>query len=115
SFRAEPPIMDGERNEARSYFKGMIVNFLSPNPYLFWLTVGAPTTIKAWKTNPVNAIVFLMLFYVCLIAGKMALAFISGKARSFLTGRGYTTVMRVLALLLIFFAITLIRDGFKLL
>ena len=28
--------------------KGIIANVLSPYPYLFWMTVGAPTVLKAF-------------------------------------------------------------------
>lgn len=31
----------------QSLRKGIIVNVLNPHPYLFWITIGAPTTIKA--------------------------------------------------------------------
>ena len=31
----------------RSLLRGVAVNLLSPHPYLFWLTVGAPTVIAA--------------------------------------------------------------------
>ena len=41
-----------------SLTKGILTNFLSPHPYLFWLTIGAPTTTKAIHYHPLAGIVF---------------------------------------------------------
>ena len=34
---------------AGSLRRGVIANFLNPSPYLFWLAVGAPTVLAAWR------------------------------------------------------------------
>lgn len=100
---------------SHSFKKGLLVNMLSPHPYLFWLTVGAPITKKAMITNKSSAIAFIMGFYVLLIGSKIVLAILSGKSRNFLSGRTYLLIMRLLGLLLFIFAGILLRDALILL
>lgn len=40
-----------EAAEARSVWKGAMVNALSPHPYLFWFIIGGPVIIKAYAAN----------------------------------------------------------------
>ena len=40
--------------ESKSLAKGVMVNFLSPHPYLFWLTVGGPLISRA-RLSPLSA------------------------------------------------------------
>jgi threonine/homoserine/homoserine lactone efflux protein len=44
-------IAEGERGAPRSLAKGVLVNFLSPHPYLFWLTVGGPMVLRGWERS----------------------------------------------------------------
>ena len=37
------------QNKPFSMQKGIIANFLSPHPYLFWITVGGPIIFKSYK------------------------------------------------------------------
>src|SRR6056297_2005259 len=41
-----------QKNEKFSGFReGVLVNLFSPHPYLFWMLVGAPLSIKAYHQN----------------------------------------------------------------
>jgi threonine/homoserine/homoserine lactone efflux protein len=91
------------------------VNALSPHPYLFWFSVGAPTTMKALEQSPAAAISFILSFYGLLIGSKIVLAILAGKSRSFLQGSTYILMMRLLGGVLIVLAGILFRDGFHLL
>ena len=99
----------------RSLQKGIMVNALSPHPYLFWLSVGGPATIKAMDTNLAAAISFILSFYVLLVGSKIILAILVGKSRSFLQGNKFILTMRLLGVLLIILAGFLLRDGLHLL
>lgn len=99
----------------RSLQKGVLVNFLSPHPYLFWFTVGAQTTFKAAAVGWLAPTLFLVSFYVCLVGAKVILAIVAGKTRDFLQGKTYINTMRVLGGFLIFFALLLFRDALNLL
>ncbi len=67
----------------RSLQKGVLVNFLSPHPYLFWFTVGAQTTFKAAAIDWFAPVAFMVSFYVCLVGSKIFLAVLAGKTRNF--------------------------------
>lgn len=115
SFCARAPEVAESASAPRSIWKGTLVNFLSPNPYLFWLTVGAPTTITTWQESPVGAVLFVATFYVMLIGGKCAMAVVVGRTRHFIAGRAYGYVMKTLGALLLLYAGVLVRDGVRLL
>jgi len=99
------------RSSPRSLHKGVLVNFLSPHPYIFWLTVGGPITWRALEKGPLHAALFVGSFYALLIGSKVALAVAADRSRSFLTGPVYIAVMRLLGLALCLLAMLLVRDG----
>lgn len=101
--------------QSRSLTKGVLANALSPHPYLFWFSVGAPIMNKAISENVGDALAFVCSFYVFLVGSKIALALLVGRSKSFLQGRAYLAVMRFLGLVLCALAIVLFRDGLRLL
>ena len=44
SAATAPP--DAGTDDAQSFKKGAVINALSPHPYLFWLSVGAPIMVR---------------------------------------------------------------------
>lgn len=98
-----------------SFIKGAVVNGLSPNPYLFWITIGAPTIIKGLAESYIIPFLFVGSFLGCLVGSKCVLAVIAGKSRHFLTGRAYLCIMRVFGIVLLTFAVILFKDGLCLL
>jgi threonine/homoserine/homoserine lactone efflux protein len=104
-----------QENTPKSLSKGVLVNVLSPHPYLFWFTVGAPTMAKAMDQSLNASFAFITGFYVFLVGSKIMLAVLAGKSKSFLEGNLYIYTMRFLGLVLCLFAIILFRDGLKLL
>jgi threonine/homoserine/homoserine lactone efflux protein len=110
------PAAGSQATPARSWTRGAAVNALSPHPWLFWLTVGAPTLLaSAAAGGPVAASVFLAGFYACLVGAKIAIAVAAGRARGRVLGRGYTWLMRSLAAVLAMFAAGLLVEGVSLL
>ncbi|MCU0483408.1 MAG: LysE family transporter [Chloroflexi bacterium] len=106
----------GRPDEApRSWSRGALVNALSPHPYLFWVTVGAPVLIRAWGESAIAAAAFLAGFYACLVGAKMLLAVIGGASGGRLRGGAYRAVMVVLGALLLLFAARLAWEGLRLL
>jgi threonine/homoserine/homoserine lactone efflux protein len=115
NFRIRGVHIAAENGQQRSLLKGILVNFLSPHPYLFWLTVGGPTTVKAMNLNLLAAAGFILSFYLLLVGSKIFLAIVTGRSRTFLQGKTYLAIMRLLGLILIFLAAFLLRDGLRLL
>lgn len=99
---------------SRSLRKGAIVNALNPHPYVFWLSVGGPITVRASEMSLPTAVTFVALFYCLLVGSKVVVAWIASKSRPFLRGRTYDTTVRVLGGLLCVFALLLIREGIAL-
>ena len=96
----------------QSLGRGVLANALSPHPYLFWVSVGAPTILKGWNGgHPLGALAFVAAFLGCLVGAKMVLAVLVGKSRRFLAGRLYLTIMRVLGCMLLLYALLLGREG----
>ena len=104
-----------DQNPRNSLQRGILVNILSPYPYLFWFSVGGPTTMKAMQVDFLAAFSLVAGFYLLLVGAKIVLAVLVGKSRSFLQGNTYKYIMRVLGLILIILACYLFRDGFGLL
>jgi len=107
SFRASGIDPEAQGAAPNSLRKGILVNFLNPNPYLFWFTVGAPILVQGWSGSPFKALAFLGGFYGCLIGAKTLVALSLGASRRFLTGKPYLCLMRFLGLLQLVFALLL--------
>lgn len=104
-----------DRNlKSRSLRKGITANFLNPNPYIFWLTVGIPTAFKAYEISVFTTILYFLLFYIMLIGSKIAVALLAEKSKAFLKNKSYRIVMQMLGTVLFIFALYFIYDGIKL-
>ncbi|HCY87249.1 MAG TPA: hypothetical protein DHV36_19105 [Desulfobacteraceae bacterium] len=107
--------LDYSDKAPRSLSKGVLVNVLSPHPYLFWISVGGPAVTRAWQISPGAAVGFVFLFYLLLVGSKVMLAVLVGRSRSFLSGRGYIWTMKALGLMLCILALFLVKEGLVLL
>ncbi|MES9854612.1 MAG: LysE family transporter [Candidatus Thiodiazotropha sp. L084R] len=103
-----------QRERSNSLKKGVIVNALSPHPYLFWFSVGSPMIIKMMNTDGVASFVFILSFYSLLVGSKIVLAVVVGKYKSFLNGVIYIYTIRTLGLILWILSVVLLYDGLKL-
>lgn len=113
SIRSKGIEIDVQNLKPKSIRKGIIVNILSPHPYIFWLMVGAPITVKAYQASPVAAFVFIIAFYVMLIGSKISIALIVDKSRAILKNKVFIWTLRILGLVLLIFAILLIKEGIR--
>jgi len=106
---------DIQKADSRSLVKGILVNVLSPHPYLFWLSVGAPIMTRAKDRHAFAAAAFVAGFYFLLIGSKITMAILVGKSKAFLTSSGYIYTMRFLGAALCALALFLLKDGLCLL
>lgn len=95
----------------RSLAKAVLVNILSPHPYLFWGTVGAPLVLDLHRKQPAAAWVFVIVFYVLLVGSKVLITLAVGRSRHLLTGKAYRCVMLSLGVVLAVFAVLLLWGG----
>ncbi len=115
SIRTKRVELNLKKLTPRSLIKGVLANALSPHPYLFWFSVGAPIMTKAISLNISALLVFIMSFYTFLVGSKIVLAILIGKSKSFLCGNVYIYTMRFLGLVLGGLAIALLYNGIVLL
>jgi threonine/homoserine/homoserine lactone efflux protein len=115
SLRSRGLAVDGIAQRPRSFRKGLITNVLSPHPYLFWITVGAPVVIRAGRQSLVAAGLYIFGFYALLVGSKMVVALLVDRSKAWIQGRVYVYIIRGLGVVLIVFAILFLRDGLRLL
>jgi threonine/homoserine/homoserine lactone efflux protein len=84
------------------------VNLLSPNPYLFWFTVGGTYLIVGTR---IQSIVFIAVSVGTLVVSKMVTAWIAANFREFLGSSAYVVVMKILGFLLAAFGVLFIIRG----
>lgn len=114
SFTIKGIELDLQNIRIQSLGKGIITNILSPYPYLFWMTVGAPTILKAFRISLASGLLFILGFYLFLVGSKIITAFIVDKSKSFLQSNTYIYIIRTSGVALSVFAILFIREGLKL-
>ncbi len=68
-FRTKPVNLGELKTEPQSLRKGVLINFLNPHPYLFWLTFGGPLILKARGSQPLAPLSF---FFILLSARSLA-------------------------------------------
>jgi threonine/homoserine/homoserine lactone efflux protein len=99
----------GERlSGAQSIATAVKVNLLSPNPYIFWFTVGGAYILRG---SPAEVLVFVSVAIGTLVLTKMATAVMTHWFRSYITGDGYLLVSKFLAVALIVFSVQLFLQG----
>jgi len=94
--------------------KGVIANFLSPSPYLFWLSIGGPLIFKSLEVHVSASLLFVAGFYCLLIGSKIGVALMLERSKAFIKSRHYVLIVRVLGVILILFALIFVKDGLEL-
>jgi threonine/homoserine/homoserine lactone efflux protein len=102
-----------QKIKAQSLRKGIITNFLSPNPYLFWIAVGAPIVLKGYKISILASLFFITGFYLFLVGSKVIIALVVDRAKAFLKSTAYLAIIRILGFILVIFCLIFIKDGLK--
>ena len=94
--------------------RGIIANFLSPHPYLFWLSIGGPTILESAHISISATVLFIAGIYTTLIGSKIAVTLIVDKSKTLLKSKYYIYAVRALGIVLILFALLFIKDGLDL-
>jgi len=66
----------------RSVVKAALINLVNPAPYIYWSLVSGPILVAAWREDPLDAVGFLMAFYIILIGGLLGIMALFGAARN---------------------------------
>ena len=101
---------DNIQSWQRVMMTGVMMNYLSPGPYLFWATVNGPLLISALEISVGHAIVFLMAFYGTFLVGLSGWVFLFHQIGQ--TNDRYLRIIILLTIgLLIWFGTSLIMSG----
>jgi threonine/homoserine/homoserine lactone efflux protein len=91
--------------------RAVLMNYLSPGPYMFWTLVNGPLLLRALHQSILHGIVFLVSFYGIFIGGMLVLAGIFAQARR-LGPRLVRALLLVSIVILILFGASLLVQGF---
>lgn len=67
----------------KGLWRAAIVNWLNPNPYIFWTLVGGPTLIAALNQSVAYGVAFLMGMYGVFVGSMLIIAAVFHQARRF--------------------------------
>jgi threonine/homoserine/homoserine lactone efflux protein len=88
--------------------RGVLVNLLSPHPWLFWIVVGSPILLAAWSDSALYCAAFLVSFFLMLIGTKVVIAAVVAQGREHLSARNLLTAQRLSGALLIVAGVLLV-------
>ena len=98
---------------SKSLMKGVIANFLNPNPYIFYFSILGPLIVKGMKINfwlaPLSVFLFLGVFILLNIIVSLSVH----SAKQFFSSKEYVYVIRILGFILLFFAFTFFKDSLQ--
>lgn len=77
----DPSLPTPETRTQQSILRAMLINLLSPNPYIFWSLVTGPLLLKGWSETPAHGLGLLLGFYLTMILGSAAIVIVFGSAR----------------------------------
>ena len=112
TMRAEPAGLEPDPELARGSLRRAVgTNLLNPHPWVFWITLGTPTTLQALEHGAATGAGFLACFFGGLVGTKLLMALALGRMRRFFVSRAWRVVMGALGAALMAFAAWLAWDG----
>jgi threonine/homoserine/homoserine lactone efflux protein len=102
--------VESEASGRTTLARAVIMNFISPGPYVFWGLIIGPTLLAAWRDDPVRVIAFVTGFYISLV-GTFALFIVVFATASHLGPRVTRALSGISALVLLFFGLFQLYRG----
>jgi threonine/homoserine/homoserine lactone efflux protein len=97
-------------SEVNNLWQGVLMNFLSPGPYIFWTLVNGPLLISALRQSWLYGLAFLLGFYGAFIGLMLGLVFIFDQARR-LGPRVVRSLTLVSIIVLVIFGVILLASA----
>jgi threonine/homoserine/homoserine lactone efflux protein len=91
-------------------FKGVVMNFFNPNPWIFWSLTGVPILLEGFRQTASHGISFIAGFYTAMIPTLLALVVIFATA-AYLGPKVNQALQKVAALALAGFGIYQLIQG----
>lgn len=97
---AHPP--DADANSSKGgLWRGVIANFLTPGPYLFWALVSGPLLLSALRQSILFGAAFIIGFYGIMVLSLLGIALIFSQARRLGPGVVHTLLLLTIIILVI--------------
>ncbi|MFC5053009.1 LysE family translocator [Saccharothrix xinjiangensis] len=81
--------------------RAVLVNLLSPHPWVAWATALGPLTVTTWRASTGAGVALLAGFYVTLVGGKVVIALLVARGRRHLGDAGYRRALVFSGVLLV--------------
>jgi threonine/homoserine/homoserine lactone efflux protein len=92
--------------------RAVVLNWLNPNPYGFWLLVSGPILVAALGRSTLHGVAFLVGFYGIFVAGMLVIVALFDQARR-LGPRFVRGLLLLSIVILVVFGALLIRQGWN--
>ncbi len=66
------------QSSQRGFFQSIMINYLNPNVYIFWGTVGVPIILEGLESSTAQGISFILGFYITLVIALAVIIFSFG-------------------------------------
>ncbi len=99
-------------NQRSTFLKGVTLNLLNPNVYIFWGTIGVPTILTGLQTSLLSGIAFVLGFYGVLITATTGWIALFGTVGN-LKPSIQSNISRIIAFVLILVGFSMIFSGVK--
>jgi threonine/homoserine/homoserine lactone efflux protein len=112
SWRQNRSVNLDEKSEFRHNLgRAILVNYLSPGPYMFWTLVNGPLLLQALHISIMHGILFLISFYAMFVGSMIALVSIFSQAQRF--GQRIVRTLSLLSVIILsIIGVILIYRGF---
>lgn len=87
--------------------RAVLVNLLSPHPWVAWATALGPLTITTWRASTGAGVALLAGFYATLVGGKAVIALLVARGRRHLGDTGYRRALTCSGVLLVLAGVAL--------
>lgn len=93
-----------------SFWRGAVVNLLSPHPWISWITVLGPLTLTHARGSLVDGVLLVVGFYVTLVGSKVAIAALAAGGRRRLTDVSYRRAVVAAGATLVVFGVLMVVE-----
>ncbi|MBZ0282064.1 MAG: LysE family transporter [Anaerolineae bacterium] len=109
-FRAGTALQADASSERRTLTQGLMMNWLSPGPYIFWATINGPLLVQGLEQSVWHGVAFMVAFYGTFLLLLAAYVLVFDRVRH-LDTRVTNTIFLLTLVVMVGFSLSLIGQG----